>query len=74
MCKFAQLYAYHELFLKSKVSPFIGSSIGGLASKMEIPTLNKIWSFLHDRDFKEMDKIVTKQINLNFDRRKTLRK
>jgi len=26
-----------------------------LASKLEVPTLNKIWSFLHDRDFKEMD-------------------
>jgi hypothetical protein len=43
-----------------------------IASKLEVPTLNKISSFLHDRDFKEMDKIVTKQINLNFDRRKTL--
>ena len=29
---------------------------------------------MHDRDFKEMDKIVTKQIDLNFDQRKTLRK
>jgi hypothetical protein len=45
-----------------------------LASKLEVPTLNIIWSFLHDRDIKDMSKIVTKQKYLNFDRRKTLRK
>ena len=42
-----------------------------LASKLGVPTLNII---LHDRDIKEMSKIVTKQKYLNFDRRKTLRK
>ena len=45
-----------------------------LASKLGVPTLNIIWSFLHDRDIKDMSKIVTKQKYLNFDRRKTLRK
>ena len=46
-----------------------------LASKLEVPTLNTKWLFLHVRDFKEMVKIVTKQHNdLNFGRRKTLRK
>ena len=44
-----------------------------LASKLMVPTLNIIWSFLHDRDIKDMSKIVTKQKYLNFDRRKTLR-
>jgi hypothetical protein len=29
---------------------------------------------LHDRDIKDMSKIVTKQKYLNFDRRKTLQK
>jgi hypothetical protein len=32
-----------------------------LASKLAVPTLNIIWSFLHDRDMKDMSKIVTKQ-------------
>jgi len=32
-----------------------------LASKLGVPTLNIIWSFLHDRDIKDMSKIVTKQ-------------
>ena len=32
-----------------------------LASKLMVPTLNIIWSFLHDRDIKDMSKIVTKQ-------------
>jgi hypothetical protein len=41
-----------------------------LASKLEVPTLNIIWSFLHDHDFKEITKIVNKQIDTNFDRRK----
>ena len=45
-----------------------------LASKLGVPTLNTIWSFLHDRDIKDMSKIVTKQKYLNFDRIKTLRK
>jgi hypothetical protein len=40
-----------------------------LASKLGVPTLNIISSFLHDRD---MSKIVTKQKYLNFDRRKNL--
>ena len=40
-----------------------------LASKLGVPTLNIIWSFLHDRDIKDMSKIVTKQTYLNFDRR-----
>ena len=39
-----------------------------LTSKLEVSTLNNIWSFLHSRDFKEMGKIVTKQIDLNFNR------
>jgi hypothetical protein len=43
-----------------------------LASKLGVPTLNIIWSFLHDRDIKDMSKFVTKQKYLNFDRRKTL--
>ena len=45
-----------------------------LASKLGVPTLNIIWSFLHDHDIKDMSKIVTKQKYLNFDRIKTLRK
>ena len=45
-----------------------------LASKLGVPTLNIIWSFVHDCDIKDMSKIVTKQKYLNFDRRKTLRK
>ena len=45
-----------------------------LASKLGVPTLNIISSFLHDRYIKDMSKIVTKQKYLNFDRRKTLRK
>ena len=44
-----------------------------LASKLGVLTLNIIWSFLHDRDIKDMSKIVTKQKYLNFDRKKTLR-
>ena len=32
-----------------------------LASKLGVPTLNIIWSFLHDHDIKDMSKIVTKQ-------------
>ena len=42
-----------------------------LASKLGVPTLKIIWSFLNDRDIKDMSKIVTKQKYLNFDRRKT---
>ena len=45
-----------------------------LASILAVPTLNTILSSLHARNFKEMAKIVTKQNDLNFDRRKTLRK
>ena len=45
-----------------------------LASKLELLTINKIWSFLPDLDFKEMGEMAIKQIYLNFDRRKTLRK
>ena len=41
-----------------------------LASKLGVPTLNIKWAFLHDRDIKDMSKIVTKQKYLNFDRRK----
>jgi hypothetical protein len=44
-----------------------------LASKLGVPTLNILWSCLHDRDIKDMSKIVTKQKYLNFDRRKILR-
>ena len=40
-----------------------------LASKLGVPTLNIIWSFLHDRDVKDMSKIVTKQKYLNFDKK-----
>ena len=36
-----------------------------LASKLGVPTLNIIRSFLHDRDIKDMSKIVTKQKYLN---------
>jgi hypothetical protein len=36
-----------------------------LASKLGVPTLNIIWSFLHDRDMKDMSKIVTKHKYLN---------
>jgi hypothetical protein len=43
-----------------------------LASKLEVPTLNTIWSFLNARDFKEMAKIVTNQNDLNFDSKKNL--
>ena len=32
-----------------------------LASKLGVHTLNIIWSFLHDRDIKDMSKIVIKQ-------------
>ena len=42
-----------------------------LASKLGVPTFNIIWSFLHDRDIKDMSKIVRKQKYLNFNRRKT---
>ena len=46
-----------------------------LASNLEVSKLNIKWSFLHVGYFKEMAKIVIKQHNdLNFDRRKTLRK
>jgi hypothetical protein len=45
-----------------------------LASKLGVPLLNIIWSFVHHRDIKDMSKIVTKQKYLNIDRRKTLRK
>jgi len=46
-----------------------------LASYLEVLTLNTKWWLLHARDFKEMAKILTEQQNdLNFDRRKTLRK
>ena len=45
-----------------------------LASKLGVPTLNIIRSFLYPRDINEMSKIVTKQKYLNFDGRKTLRK
>ena len=41
-----------------------------LASILGVPTLNIIWSFLHDRDIKDMSKIVTKQKDLNFDHRR----
>ena len=40
-----------------------------LASKFGVPTLNIIWSFLHDRHINEMSKIVTKQKDLNFDKK-----
>jgi hypothetical protein len=40
-----------------------------LASKIGVLTLNIIWSFLHDRDIKDMSKIVTKQKYLNFDKK-----
>jgi hypothetical protein len=43
-----------------------------LASKLGVPTLNTIWSFLNARDFKEMAKIVTNQNDLNFDSKKNL--
>ena len=46
-----------------------------LASNLEVSKLNIKWSFLHVGYFKEMAKIVTNKHNdLNFDRRKTLRK
>jgi hypothetical protein len=45
-----------------------------LASKLYVPTLNIIWSFLNDHDIKDMSKIDKKQKYLNFDRIKTLRK
>ena len=45
-----------------------------LASQLEAPILNVIWSFLYPRDFKEMAKIIIKQNDVNFDRRKTLGK
>jgi hypothetical protein len=32
-----------------------------LASKLGVPTINIIWSFLHDRGIKDMSKNVTKQ-------------
>ena len=35
-----------------------------LASKLGVPTLNIIWSFLHDRDIKDMSKIVIQNTNI----------
>ena len=45
-----------------------------LTSKLEVPTFNKNMIIFAARDFKEMGKIVAKQIDFNFDRIKTLRK
>jgi hypothetical protein len=45
-----------------------------LASKLEVPTLNIIWSFLHDHDFKEITKIVKNKLIRILTEEKTLRK
>ena len=48
----------------SIIHVIIVTSLIFLASKLGVPTLNIIWSFLHDRDIKDMSKIVTKQKHL----------
>ena len=65
---------FDDIFSEINLDVIILTILIFLASKLTVPTLNIIWSFLHDRDIKDMSKIVTKQKDLNFDRRKTLRK
>jgi hypothetical protein len=65
---------FDDIFSEINLDVIILTILIFLASKLGVPTLNIIWSFLHDRDIKDMSKIVTKQKDLNFDRRKTLRK
>jgi hypothetical protein len=65
---------FDDIFSEINLDVIILTILIFLASKLGVPTLNIIWSFLHDRDIKDMSKIVTKQKDLNFDRRKTFRK
>ena len=70
---FADIFS--EINLDSSITyVIILTNLIFLASKLGVPTLNIIWSFLHDRDIKDMSKIIRKQKYLNFDRRKTLQK
>ena len=66
---FANIFS--EIYLDSSIIyVVILTNLIVLASKLGDPTLNIIWSFLHDHDIKDMSKIVTKQKYLNFDRKK----
>ena len=42
----------------STIYVIILTNLTFLASKLGVPTLNIIWSFLHDRDIKDMSKTL----------------
>ena len=66
---------FSEINLDSSIiDVIILTNLMFLAFKFGVPTLNIKWSVLYARDINEMSKIVTNQKDLNFGRRKTLRK
>jgi hypothetical protein len=53
---------FSEINLESSIiHVIILTNLIFLASKLGVPTLNIIWSFLHDRDIKDMSKFATNQ-------------
>jgi len=66
---FGDIFSYINLD-SSIIDAIILNNLIFLASKLGVPTLNITWLVLHDRDIKEMSKIVTKQKYLNFDKKK----